>query len=1028
MNKLDSFNIMPFQWSFEDELLDSGLLQCIIRCYGWNEKNESVYCNIYDFDIPIWVELPEDIEWTESKMFVVCEYLKNMNNQRGYSPVYIRVVNKHKLYYAEIEKISGKHQYQKKKFPFLEIAFRSTKALSQFCYKLKQPIMVSGLTNKKVQFKCHSAEASITPVLKLFAFADLPSSNWINCKGKKVLDDDKESTKQHEYLVSYKQMKGLNDEICRSMPIVYPKVLSFDNEAYSAVDGSMPNANKPSDKVFMIGASVLEQKGKSKTYTKYILTLGNPDPVDGAIMRKFKSEADLYVGFTTLIDEINPDVIIGYNIFGWDIGFMVDRAGGLLQCLNEFDKLGCIYGKHAQVKEINWESSAYGKQELKYFDAEGRLFIDLLPYIKRNYKFANYRLETVCEEVLKDSNKDPLKAKDIFRGWREQDPKQLSMIAKYCIQDTWVVIQLYEKMLLWFDLVESATTNGVPIFYLYTKGQQIKMYSQLLKYCVHNNIVVQSNAIVTKEDEQYSGAYVAEPKAGVYKMILPFDFASLYPSIIQAYNIDYSKLVVDESIPDDLCHIFEWSEHSNCSHDPEFQARKAKILDKKKKKADKNGLELTQEEEDEDPSLRKNDKYVCASYKYRFLKAEVVGKGVIPTLLETLLSARKATRKIIERNEDTIKEMKEKSKYLQDSNGNDTELEIERLEEMNQVLDKRQLAYKVSANSMYGAMGVKKGYLPFLPGAMCVTSTGRTAIQKASDYLEKECGGEVIYNDTDSAYTYFPCLEGKSTEEVWDYAEEVVEKVKKLFPAPMKLEFEGKAYLKFLILTKKRYCAIACDRDGKIKKGLVKRGIVLQRRDNCKFLRDLYEKCIYTILDNIDDYTKLSKEMTQKEIMNTPSVTSFINQIMFSIDELFQRKYNPKDFVITKGLTKLDYKSKTDPAHVHLAKKMINRGVIVPVGSRLEYLLLDNGKGYDKNEKQLEQVEDITYFLENREILRINYLEYLKRQALKPIDELLRVSVHLNGMIDQHFKLRIQKSNVNQTIKKIFKPTIEFLD
>jgi DNA polymerase elongation subunit (family B) len=60
---------------------------------------------------------------------------------------------------------------------------------------------------------------------------------------------------------------------------------------------------------------------------------------------------------------------------------------------------------------------------------------------------------------------------------------------------------------------------------------------------------------------------------------------------------------------------------------------------------------------------------------------------------------------------------------------------------------------------MYGAMGVKKGYLPFLQGAMCVTAKGRESIHKASNYLENECGGTVIYNDTDSAYTYFKCLE-----------------------------------------------------------------------------------------------------------------------------------------------------------------------------------------------------------------------------------------------------------------------------
>ena len=312
---------------------------------------------------------------------------------------------------------------------------------------------------------------------------------------------------------------------------------------------------------------------------------------------------------------------------------------------------------------------------------------------------------------------------------------------------------------------------------------------------------------------------------------------------------------------------------------------------------------------------------------------------------------------------------------------------------------------------------------------MCVTARGRAAIQEASAFLEKECGGNVIYNDTDSAYTYFNCLEGKTMKEVWEYAEEVVEKVKKLFPPPMKLEFEGKAYVKFLILTKKRYCAIAADENGNISKKLVKRGIVLQRRDNCKFLRDLYEKTLYNILDNIDDYTKLNSSMMKSEILKNNKVQDLLEMIITMTNDLFQRKYNYKDFVITKGLTKLEYKTKTVPAHVHVAHKMISRGIQVPVGSRIEYLLLDKGNGFDKHEKQLEQAEDVNYFAENREYLRINYLNYLQTQAFKPVDELLKVALHLESFMENQLKLRIQKTNnILQKIKKLFAPRLNFKD
>ena len=1040
MNKVVNFNFFPYHWTQTDEPDEKGILTSMIRAYGWNENNDSVYCCINDFNPFFWIELPEEIEWTETKISLLCNHLKTLNKSDGLKPVTISYVNRHKLYYANIQKINinGKVSYQNKKYPFIQVSFRSQEALNRFSYVCKRPINHPSLG--KISLKPHCFEASITPILKLFAAQNIPSSNWINCSGVLVPEDERESTRKYEYIVSFRTMIGLSTEEQTKLPIVYPTILSFDNEAYSNVETAMPKAEKPTDKVFMIAATVVSSKENKKLTKKYLLYLNEKSNyplkhIEEVEVRNFKNEGDLYVGLTDLIKETDPDVVMGYNIFGWDIKYMYDRSTTLLNNLSEFDMMGCIYGKHSPLKNISWESSAYGKQDLNFFEAEGRLFIDLLPLIKRNYKLSNYRLETVCDEFLK-TNKDPIKPKDIFKAWREKDIDLLTSVGKYAVQDTYVVVLLYEKLLVWFDLIESATTNCVPIFYMYTKGQQIKMYSSLLKFCYHNNFVVQSNAYEVKDDESYEGAYVSQPKAGIYKLILPFDFASLYPSIIQAYNIDYTKLVTDESIPDELCHVFAYSRHVSCEHDKAYMEKYAKKKEREKNKKEReklkldkankksgNVVEFEEDESDDEVKLgtKEDEKRVCASYRYRFLKADVNGKGIIPTLLEDLLKARKDTRKIIAKNEDKIDELK---KIFNPQ----TEEEIKKLEAMNQVLDKRQLSYKVSANSMYGAMGVKKGYLPLLPGAMCVTYRGRTAIQEASAFLEKECGGNVIYNDTDSAYTYFNCLEGKSMKEVWEYAEEVVEKVKKLFPPPMKLEFEGKAYIKFLILTKKRYCAIAADENGNISNKLVKRGIVLQRRDNCKFLRQLYEKCIYNLLDNIDGFTKLSKEMRKQEILKVPEVQNLLGMIFDMTNELFQRKYNYKDFVITKALTRTEYKGKSIPAHAFLAQKMMSRGIEVPVGSRLEYLLLDTGNGYNKKEKQQEQIEDSNYFVEHRDVLRLNYIEYFKRQCQLPVDELLRVAVRIEDVMKEQLSLRICKNNYIQDIKKMFSANITFQD
>ena len=162
----------------------------------------------------------------------------------------------------------------------------------------------------------------------------------------------------------------------------------------------------------------------------------------------------------------------------------------------------------------------------------------------------------------------------------------------------------------------------------------------------------------------------------------------------------------------------------------------------------------------------------------------------MPALLEFLLGARKETRKEIKVLKNRLK-TEELDKDEQES-----------IKTKITVLNKRQLAYKVSANSMYGAMGVRRGYLPLL-GAMCTTAKGRQSIEKAANEIQKNHKGTLIYGDTDSAYINFPHL--KTSQEIWDYCLEVEEKVS-VYPKPMKLEFEEVIYWRFFILTKKDIC------------------------------------------------------------------------------------------------------------------------------------------------------------------------------------------------------------------------------
>ena len=135
--------------------------------------------------------------------------------------------------------------------------------------------------------------------------------------------------------------------------------------------------------------------------------------------------------------------------------------------------------------------------------------------------------------------------------------KAMSIVGKYCVQDSALVLNLFNTIETWVGLCEMAKTCNVPIFALYTAGQQIKVYSQVYLYCLHNDFIVEKDGYVAASDEQYSGATVLEPIPGVYDKVVPFDFSSLYPTTIIANNIDYSTLVRDERIPDEDCNVIE---------------------------------------------------------------------------------------------------------------------------------------------------------------------------------------------------------------------------------------------------------------------------------------------------------------------------------------------------------------------------------------------------------------------------------------------------------------------------------------
>lgn len=689
--------VFSYSWNYYEEY---GLAR--IRIFGLNNKNESVYVLVEDFKPYIFVELPNDLTWSMVSYNQVVNKLKEISRN---SIVSTEFVFKKKLYFAK-KHLDENKEYIDNTYPFIKCYFKTTTDIRNAVYKLKVPLFIGGIG--KIQLKTHESDAN--PVLQFMCMKNIKPASWFTFKGKQIInEDDMESLCTHEFSANFQTFSPVEKDM-----VARPYILSFDIEVNSTNSNIAPRHGEPGDKIFQISCVFGRNGDPESKFEKFLLTLcknkkGEIISINTSILGEdtdilmYETESGLLEGFKDLILEKNPQIICGYNIFSFDIPYMYERSK-TCNIERQFCQLSSIRGMYCKVKEINWSSSAYKNQHFQYLDAHGRLWVDMLPIIQRDYKLENYKLKTVSDFFL-GVTKDPLTVKGIFKCYRMFTSDSLALVGKYCIVDSLLVIKLFEKLQIWIGLCEMSNTCNTPIFTLFTQGQQIKIFSQVYKKCMYDNIVIDKDSFTTNETDRFTGAFVFPPVPGIYDMVVSFDFSSLYPSTIIAYNIDHSTYVIDEKIPDEKCHVIEWEEHINCA---------CPCAEKKKT----------------------ND-IICDKQRHRFLKEPA---GVIPTLLKNLLDARKKT------NAEMKKMAKELESYKEDQSYEDRKRMIT-------VFDKRQLSYKVSANSMYGIMGTRKGYLPFLPGAMATTAKGRSSIEKASKFLVENYGAKLIYGDSVSGDT-----------------------------------------------------------------------------------------------------------------------------------------------------------------------------------------------------------------------------------------------------------------------------------
>nr|QLF99888.1 DNA polymerase [Equid alphaherpesvirus 1] len=664
----------------------------------------------------------------------------------------------------------------------------------------------------------------------------------------------------------------------------------------------------------------------SEEYSFACVQRGEPRPT----VLEFDSEYELLVAFLTFLKQYSPEFATGYNIVNFDWAYIVNKVTSVYNIkLDGYGK----FNKGGLFKV--WDIATNHFQKKSKVKINGLISLDMYSVATEKLKLPSYKLDAVVGDVLGEHKID-LPYKEI-PSYYAGGPDRRGVIGEYCIQDSRLVGKLFFKYLPHLELSAVAKLARITLTRVIFDGQQIRVYTCLLKLARERNFILPDNrrrfdsqadaASETSElamDSQshafdstdepdgvdgtpdaagsgatsengggkpgvgravgYQGAKVLDPVSGFHvDPVVVFDFASLYPSIIQAHNLCFTTLALDE--------------------------------------VDLAGLQ---------PSVNYST-FEVGDQKLFFVHAHI-RESLLGILLRDWLAMRKAVRARIPTStpEEAV------------------------------LLDKQQSAIKVICNSVYGFTGVANGLLPCLRIAATVTTIGRDMLLKTRDYVHsrwatrellednfpgaigfrnhKPYSVRVIYGDTDSVFIKFVGLTYEGVSELGDAMSRQISA--DLFRAPIKLECE-KTFQRLLLITKKKYIGVI--NGGK----MLMKGVDLVRKNNCSFI-NLYARHLVDLLLYDEDVATAAAKVTDvppAEWVGRPLPSGF-DKFGRVLVEAYNRITAPnldvREFVMTAELSRSpeSYTNKRLP-HLTVYFKLAMRNEELPsVKERIPYVIV----------------------------------------------------------------------------------------
>ncbi|MFW6142254.1 MAG: DNA-directed DNA polymerase [Candidatus Saliniplasma sp.] len=348
---------------------------------------------------------------------------------------------------------------------------------------LRYPFKVPGYRNK-YKSQCKILAADI-PYIQRFIY-DMDLDSTVIVEGKKI-ERDKYTTDMVIEVEGFEESEPLKLEL---------KTLSFD------IENSIED-----NKIYTI-CCVVNYKGERKNKSFY------------------GEEKKILEDFRDFVNSVDPDVITGYNINGYDIPHIESRV--------EEIGLGSL--------DIGRDGSGLNKVGNRYWKVNGRIVADAWWSVRTEMNLKRETLDHVSKELL-GREKDDVNPKEIDREWEENQEK----VIDYCTLDAELALEILVELGILDKAMDMATVSKLPVDEGLNGRTSTLVDSILIREADKRGVGVPLTSH-TGKGSKIKGGYVHSIEPGLYHWVSVLDFKSMYPSIIMENNICFTTLSDEGSI------------------------------------------------------------------------------------------------------------------------------------------------------------------------------------------------------------------------------------------------------------------------------------------------------------------------------------------------------------------------------------------------------------------------------------------------------------------------------------------------